>query len=325
MRAPLALASALLLAAGALPAVAQELRIIAFGDSVTEGYGDTSVLHDGYPGRLQRWLRQRGYDASVANEGVGGETTAEALSRVDSVLEQGGDYFLLMEGTNDISGRIGIETITAHLNELAARAEEAGFVAVHASTIPRIPDAPVDADNARTSALAASIRNLGEVRGRAVADVFSLFEALPNLFDDYYYYSPDEYDPVGHPNSAGYTELAGLMLETMLALLETPQLQLVAPAVPVTTGVVTTFGVVVSGEFEHLEWDFGDGGWAASDAPLDLEVEHVFLTSGDYVVSVRAETAEGGIAEDQIVVPVTGAAAAWPFRVSLLPLVERGA
>ncbi len=158
----------------------------------------------------------------MTNEGAGGETTAAGLSRVDDVLDQGGDYLLLMEGTNDISSRIGIETITSHLDEMATRAEEAGMVAVHASVIPRIPDAPVDSDNARTSALAASIRDLGDVRGRAVADVFSLFEALPDVFDNYYYYS-DEPDPVGHPNSAGYTEMAGLMLETVLALLETPQ------------------------------------------------------------------------------------------------------
>lgn len=323
MRATPILSTLLLLTAGTLPAAA-DLRIIAFGDSVTEGYGDTTPLHDGYPGRLQRWLRQRGYDATVLNQGQGGETTGEALSRVDQAIALGGDYFIVMEGTNDISQRIGIETIRAHLNEMAGRAEAEGMVAIHASVIPRIPEAPVDADNAKTSALAATLRDLAELRGRPMADVFTLFESLPNLFENYYYYDPDILDVVGHPNGAGYTELAGLMLETMLALLETPQLEILPPAGPVTSGVVTTFGVAASAAFSHLEWDFGDGGWAASETPLDLEVEHVFHAAGEYTVTLRGETADGGFAEDHVVVGVTGAPVAWPFRVTLLPVAERG-
>jgi PKD repeat protein len=190
--------------------------------------------------------------------------------------------------------------------------------------IPRVPDAPVDADNARTSALAASIRDLGEVRGRAVADVYSLFEALPDVFDNYYYYTPEVQDPVGHPNSAGYTEMAGLMLETVLALLETPTLQVLAPAGPITTGTVVAFQAVADEAFSWLEWDFGDGGWAASSQPLDLEVEHVYFAPGTYTVSLRGETTAGGQVVDEVDVEVTGGAAAWAFRTTLIPLALRG-
>ena len=316
------LAAALL--AGALPSAAQELRFIAFGDSVTEGFGDTSPGGGGYPSRLQRWLRQRGYDATVLNYGQGGETTAQALSRVDDVLDQGGDFFLLMEGTNDISHRVGIESITFNLNQMALRAEERGMVTMHASTILRRPDAPVDSDNARTSALAASIRDLGEVRGRAVADVFTLFESLPDLFDAYYYQDTVEEDPVGHPNGAGYNELGGLILETVLALLESPRIEVLPPAAPVGTGVVTTFDAVLYGDFARLEWDFGDGGWAASDPPLDLSVEHVYLAPGTYTVTLRGETAGGGASSDQIEVQVVGSPASWPSLTTLIPIVERG-
>lgn len=307
------------------PAVqAAELRFIAFGDSVTEGYGDDSPQGGGYPARLQRWLRQRGFDALVSNEGLGGETTAQGLSRVDDVLDQGADYFIVMEGTNDISQRVGIETITFNLNQMALRAEDRGMVAVHASNILRRPDAPVDGDNARTSALAASIRDLAEVRGRAVADVFTLFESLPNLFENYYFQETVEVDPVGHPNGNGYTELAGLMLETVLALLESPRIEVLPPEPPVETGVVATFEAVVYGQFSRLEWDFDDGGWAASESPIDLSVEHVFLEPGTYTVTVRGETPGGGVSTDQIQVQVEGAAASWPSRTTLLPIVARG-
>ncbi len=170
---------------------AQELVFLAFGDSITDGYGDTSNPGGGYPPRLQRWLRQQGYDAVVESHGVGGETTSAGLSRIDSVLAGGGDYLLLMEGTNDISRRVGVESIRFNLDEMASRAEALGMIAVHASVIPRIPTAPVDSDNSATSALAHAIRDMGADTHRAVVDQFTLFESLPDLFDNYYYYDPD--------------------------------------------------------------------------------------------------------------------------------------
>ena len=162
----------------------------AFGDSITDGYGDTTSFH-GYPARLQRWLRQRGWDAKVTQHGRGGETTSQGLSRIDEVLALGGDYLLLMEGTNDVSKHVGIETIRHNLDEMATRAEELGMVAVHATVIPRIPTAPVDSSNGRTSLVADAVLELGELRHRAVADVFHVFLDLPGLFDNYYFFDPD--------------------------------------------------------------------------------------------------------------------------------------
>ena len=68
-----------------------------------------------------------------------------------------------MEGTNDISQRVGVESIRFNLDEMAGRAEALGIIAVHASVIPRVPTAPADASNAATSALALAIRTMGEV------------------------------------------------------------------------------------------------------------------------------------------------------------------
>lgn len=314
----------LLLALAAPAARAQQgevVQVIAFGDSITEGYGD---LNDGggYPARLQRWLRQRGYDATVVNEGIGGESTGEGLARIDSVLAQGGDYLILMEGTNDISRRISVETIRFNLDKLAERGEAAGFRSVHASVIPRVPWAPQDASNEKTSSLAGALDALSANTGRAFADQYQLFASLPDLFETYYLDDPE--DPVGHPNSLGYVEMAGLFLETMLQLLESPDLQLVAPPAPLATGAILPFQAVAGGEFTRLEWDFGDGGWAASDAPLDFEVEHVFLAPGTYTVTLTGFEADGGIAEDQATVVVEGEAPAWTTRAALLPLVLQG-
>ncbi len=312
--APCALA-ALLVAA---PATGQEYLFHAFGDSITEGYGDTVGPGGGYPRRLQQWLHGYGYDATVLNHGVGGETTGEGLSRIDDVLAEGGDFLLLMEGTNDITHRTGIETIRFNLDEMAGRAEALGMIALHATVIPRIPEATVDADNARTSALAESLRELSELRNRAVVDNFALFESLPDLFENYYYYDPDVEDPVGHPNSDGYQQIAGLFLETLLPILEAPIVTILRPAT-ITAGIPAHFDLTGNATFVHSEWTFGDGGWAEGSTATGLGTDYLFLTPGTFSIALRARTAEGAFAVSQIQVTVSGSTPAWEIAVGEFP------
>ncbi len=323
-------ASLLTLAVG-LPAstaaTSPPITFLAFGDSVTQGYGDTSNPGGGYPPRLQRWLRQRGYNAAVETYGVGGETTSAGLSRLDSVLENGGDYLLLMEGTNDISQRVGIESIRFNLDEMASRAEALGMIAVHATVIPRIPTAPVDADNSATSALALAIRNLGEETHRAVVDNFTLFEGLPDVFDNYYYYTTEIVDPVGHPNTDGYIEIGGLFLETLLPLLDTPAIAIVPPPNPLTVGALSAFGIEGNAveQFVRVDWDFGDGGYATTPPPADLTTFYIYLHPGTYTVTVRGSTAAGAVAEDSAVVVVAGTEPAWVSASAEIPLLVESA
>ncbi|MEO8195188.1 MAG: GDSL-type esterase/lipase family protein [Thermoanaerobaculia bacterium] len=330
MRLRLLPASLLALGVATLAATAatgQEIRFLAFGDSITVGYGDTSNPGGGYPPRLQRWLRQQGYDAIVESHGVGGETTSSGLSRIDSVLADGGDFLLLMEGTNDISQRVGIESIRFNLDEMASRAEALGMVAVHASVIPRVPTAPADASNAATSALALAIRNMGEEVHRAVADQFTLFEGLPDVFANYYYYDPDVIDVVGHPNTDGYIEIAGLFLETLLPLLDTPAIVIVPPPGPLTAAALSAFGIDGNAvdQFVKIEWDFGDGGYATTPPPADLSTFYMYLHPGTYTVTVRGSTAGGAVSEDSVRVVVAGSEPAWATSSELIPLIAESA
>ena len=100
----------------------------------------------GYPPRLAALLEAAGIEAVVENHGVGGERTPEALERVNAVLNRGGDAFLLMEGSNDISRQISMETTLFNLGEMARRAQLRGIPTLHATVIPRVPWANVDAD-----------------------------------------------------------------------------------------------------------------------------------------------------------------------------------
>jgi acyl-CoA thioesterase-1 len=62
-----------------------ERPILAFGDSLLAGYG----LQDGdsYPAKLEASLRARGINARIANAGISGETTGEALQRLEATLD----------------------------------------------------------------------------------------------------------------------------------------------------------------------------------------------------------------------------------------------
>jgi acyl-CoA thioesterase I len=109
-------------------AVEAPIRIVAMGDSLTEGLG---VDPDGtYPTQLARRLQADGYAVEVINAGNSGETSSGALSRVDWVLSLQPDIVILATGSND--GLRGVDpAITAeNLDQLVQRIEASGAVIV---------------------------------------------------------------------------------------------------------------------------------------------------------------------------------------------------
>lgn len=199
-------------------------KYIAFGDSITLGLGfDNCPAEEaqtcGYITRLRQRFSAANIPATFYNAGVGGERTPQALERIDLVLdEQGGDVFLLMEGTNDITRRISPETTLTNLDLLAERAEQRGLTAVHATLILRYPNAKVDAENLLNRNLARSIRELAFTTGRDLIDPFEIFSQFPEetVYDDFYFSSTT--DPVGHPNPAGYDLLGGVFSDALLGI-----------------------------------------------------------------------------------------------------------
>lgn len=203
------------------PAAAQVTTYIAFGDSITHGYGDDpNRAEKGYPPRLQALLEQRGRNAVVINAGLNGETTAEGVSRLPSVLAQNpANVLLLMEGTNDINAKVSLETITFNLDRMAQKAAAAGLSTVHATLIPRDPAANTDGSNQETGQLAARIRELAASRDRQLADPFEVFfYETPNVFATDYLGGVDKL----HPNAAGYDLLAKVFADVLTGIDSVP-------------------------------------------------------------------------------------------------------
>ncbi|MEY3657464.1 MAG: hypothetical protein RL425_225 [Pseudomonadota bacterium] len=98
----LALFQALLLVM-ASPAQAREVLILAFGDSLSAGYG--LKPQDSFPAQLQTALRKQGVAARVHNGGVSGDTTSAGRGRLGWVLtglKAKPDLVILELGANDM-------------------------------------------------------------------------------------------------------------------------------------------------------------------------------------------------------------------------------
>lgn len=106
-----------------LPAAAPIL-IVAMGDSLTEGMG--VAPEDAYPAQLERRLLADGYNVSVVNAGISGETTSGALSRVNWVLGLEPDIVILATGGNDGLRGIDPELTAANMDQLVATFQDAG-------------------------------------------------------------------------------------------------------------------------------------------------------------------------------------------------------
>jgi acyl-CoA thioesterase-1 len=106
------------------PASAQERVIVAFGDSLTAGYG--VAPEQSYPALLAERLRREGYDYRVVNAGVSGDTTAGGLRRVDWALRLRPEIVILELGVNDALRGQSLASVRANLGQLVARFQAGG-------------------------------------------------------------------------------------------------------------------------------------------------------------------------------------------------------
>lgn len=102
--------------------VTNKPKIIAFGDSLTAGFGLTEK--ESYPYLLQEKLRADGYDLEVVNAGVSGDTSLGGLERSDWVLDQDNAKILVLElGANDLLRGVPVASMKENLNKIIRKAK----------------------------------------------------------------------------------------------------------------------------------------------------------------------------------------------------------
>jgi acyl-CoA thioesterase I len=88
-------------------------KILFFGDSITAGYGLNPDR--AFPALIQQQIDSLGLNYTVVNAGLSGETSAGGLRRVDWVLQQGVDIFVLELGGNDGLRGLNLQQTKANL------------------------------------------------------------------------------------------------------------------------------------------------------------------------------------------------------------------
>ena len=263
---------ALFLGFGFTPAAeAQVPLVLALGDSITHGLGDTGVScfgsSGGYPPRLRSSLQSRGRQVSTRTFGICGELSSGGVSRINNVLGQNpeADVILIMEGTNDLSNNnISIESIRFNINTMVDRAEAAGVVPVMASPIPRAPEG---GNNANTAYFRGLLRTDAENRNVVFADAYG---GMIDIFDLYNRFYSDPY----HPNSSGYDILAQVFLSPTEAALDR--------LVPEVCTVGENTLCLSSERFRvEVEWQTGSGSGQATAVPSSSDTGFFWFFNSD--------------------------------------------
>lgn len=108
-----------------IPASAETLPLVGFGDSLMAGY--QLPQEDALPVRLEKALVADGEDVTVANAGVSGDTTAAGLARVDWSVPDGTRGVILELGANDALRGIPPEETEKNLDAIIGRLKNRGI------------------------------------------------------------------------------------------------------------------------------------------------------------------------------------------------------
>jgi acyl-CoA thioesterase-1 len=112
--------AALVFAIGSASAAPQTL--LALGDSLVAGYG--LPPSDGFTVKLEAALKAKGYDVTVINAGVAGDTAVDGASRLDWALTPETTAVMVELGANDALRGLPVHQAEQALDQLLARLKE---------------------------------------------------------------------------------------------------------------------------------------------------------------------------------------------------------
>ncbi|WP_279483849.1 arylesterase [Aureimonas sp. SK2] len=176
------------------------VRIVAFGDSLVAGYG----LRPGeaFPAQLQAALRAKGYDVTVANAGVSGDTSARAVARMERAVPTGTDLTIVEFGANDIYRGVPASTTERNLDAVLSHVASKSKAVILAGMV-----IPPGLGNEASRSFAPIYKRLAERHAAALYPFFLKGVAGNrnlNLGDGI------------HPNAAGVKRIVDGILPTVL-------------------------------------------------------------------------------------------------------------
>lgn len=167
---------------------------IAFGDSLTEGYGAAPGAD--YPTQLSRLL-----DIPIQNFGVAGETSGDGLKRLADVEALGPRVVLLCFGGNDVLQSLPREQMFANISAMIDRFQARGSFVVLIGIRGTGIVGDRNADGFKKLA--------AEKKAKHVPNILDGLLTEPRLMSDYV-----------HPNDVGYGKIAARLENELRPLLE---------------------------------------------------------------------------------------------------------
>jgi acyl-CoA thioesterase I len=178
--------------------------ILAFGDSLTAGYGVQPGA--GYPARLQRKLDTLGGKYRVVNMGISGDTTAGGRARMKAALQQKPSIVILELGANDGLRGLPVTQMQINLEQMIQDFQKGGAKVVLAGmTLPR---------------------NYGDAYVKSFEDVFRGLAKKYDLPLIPFFLEGVAGDPkytlqdLIHPNADGYALVTDIVMKTLKPLLK---------------------------------------------------------------------------------------------------------
>ena len=102
--------------------------IVAFGDSLTAGYGTDAG--NSYPDFLEQDLNAKGFHYHVLNAGVSGNTTKDGVERLDDVVSLKPVLVIVAFGGNDGLRGLPIDSTRKNLDQIVSTLQRAGIKVV---------------------------------------------------------------------------------------------------------------------------------------------------------------------------------------------------
>jgi acyl-CoA thioesterase-1 len=178
--------------------------ILAFGDSLTAGYG---VPHgSGYPEQLQRKLDSLGYKYRIANMGISGDTTSGGRARMQAALNVVPSIVILELGANDGLRGLPVTETQANLEQMITEFRKTGANVILAGmTLPR---------------------NYGAAYVKSFEDVFTglarkyKIPLIPFFLEGVAGNPRYTLQDFLHPNAEGYTLVTDTVLKTLQPVLK---------------------------------------------------------------------------------------------------------
>lgn len=97
-------------------------RVLVMGDSIAAGYG--LEPSEAFPAQLQRLAEAKGIKVEIVNAGLSGETSAGGVRRINWLLKQKVDIFILELGGNDALRGLALDETERNLIEIVKRVRD---------------------------------------------------------------------------------------------------------------------------------------------------------------------------------------------------------